>query len=142
MSVDLSVSGGQAVMTFTNSSQGLGATAVFKEIVVDTCDGDQGAAVLWGAQLVNQPPEVSYSAGDSNGLPGYNDVTSEQPPLLELQADSPPPCCGLGLGESLQVLFQTSLPDGAGIDQHVGGEPEGNVTQPALPGKLSPSLAQ
>ena len=126
MSVDLSASGGVAVMTFTNISSGSEATAVFKEIVVDTYDDDVGAAVLWDPVVQSQPPDVSYSYGDSNGLPYFHDLTTDATALLELQADPAPPQEGIGPGEFLQVSFSTALPDGAGINDYLaffnGGE--------------------
>jgi len=128
MTVALSVSAGLGIMTFTNTSVAPETTAVFKEIVVDMYDADRGpaGAVLWDPLVLTNTSEVAFTAGASNGLPGYHDVTSETPPLLELQAKKPPPRKGLGPGEMLQVQFDTSLPDGSDIMDYLdffdGGE--------------------
>jgi len=113
MTVDLAVSGGVAIMTFKNTSDGDEISAVFKEIVLDTHDDDLlvGGEVLWNPVILTHTDEVSFSWGDSNGLPGYNAVTTETTLLIEFQADSPPTQKGINIGESLQVQFQTSLAD-------------------------------
>jgi len=115
LAVNLSVAGGQAIMTFTNVSAAPELTAVFKEIVVDTYDDDTGTAILWGGTVLTDTKDVSYTIGESNGLPGFGPQTRDAFPLAELQAGSPPPKMGIGPGEVLQVRFQTLLPDGAGI---------------------------
>lgn len=114
MTVDLMVSGGVATMYFMNTSQSPETSAVIKEIVVDLYDDDLAVngAVLWDPVLPADTPQVAFTMGDSNGLPGYESVTNDSPPLLELQAKSPPPTKGLGIGETLAVTFSTSLPDG------------------------------
>jgi len=121
MSVDLSVAGGVAVMTFTNTSSGLETSAVFKEIVVDMHDNDlsSGADVLWNPVILTNTNDVQFGlAKKCNGLPGFNAYTKETPPLAELQAAKPPTTRGLGLGESLQVQFNTSLADGSDIGDY------------------------
>jgi len=115
LAVNLSVAGGEATMTFTNVSAAPELTAVFKEIVVDTYDDDTGTAILWGGTVLTDTKDVSYTIGESNGLPGFGPQTRDAFPLAELQAGSPPPRKGIGPGEVLQVRFQTLLPDGAGI---------------------------
>jgi hypothetical protein len=114
MTVDLSVAGGIATMTFINTSVAPETTAVFKEIVVDLYDDDVpvGGDILWGAIILTNTSEISFTGGDSNGLPGYGPFTSDMPDLYELQADSPPTSKGLNIGESLVVQFNTILPDG------------------------------
>ncbi len=114
MTVDLFVTGGEATMTFTNTSVGFETTAVLAEIVVDMHDDDPGGSgpVLWDPVILTETEDVAFTWGDSNGLPGYHSETAEMPPLLELSAQPAPPKKGLGIGESLQVKFDTSLPDG------------------------------
>ncbi|KPK84213.1 MAG: hypothetical protein AMJ81_06215 [Phycisphaerae bacterium SM23_33] len=119
LSVDLAVAGGMAVMTFINASSPADTSAAFKEIVVDTCDDDTGTAVLWNPQVLNQPPDVSYTAVDSNGLPCFQGFTTDATALLSLLADPAPPKQGIGPGETLQVQFDTCLPDGAGINDYL-----------------------
>jgi hypothetical protein len=120
MAVELMVNSGVATMTFTNTSIGPGdggleTSAVLSEIVVDLYDNDTATAILWNVGLPADTPTVAFTAGDSNGLPGYHSVTTETPPLLELQAKPAPPTYGLGPGESLAITFDTILPDGSNI---------------------------
>jgi hypothetical protein len=127
MKVDLLVSGGVATMTFTNVSIWPELSAVFKEIVVDGYDDDEAdGAVLWNPVIVTSTPYVSYSWGDSNGLPGYQAVTNDGVFLIEFQADAPPVQMGIGPGEVFQVQFGTALADGADIFDYLaffgGGE--------------------
>ncbi len=114
MTVDLSVTGGVATMTFTNTSGGLETSAVLEEIIVDTYDDDVdvGGAVFWNPVILTDTADVGFTWGDSNGLPGYNSVTNDNPALVEFQAKSAPPTKGIGIGESLVVQFDTSLADG------------------------------
>ena len=128
LSVDLTVADGLAVMTFINTSWGSETSAVFKEIVVDTCDDDTGTAMLWDPAVLNQPPGVSYTAVDSNGLPCFQSSTSDATALLELRADPAPPKEGIGPGETLQVQFSTSLADGAGINDYLASFEAGSDT--------------
>jgi len=127
MSVDLSVSGTVATMTFTNISDGLETTAVIAEIVLDTYDDDLYGDgpdpepvgwVLWDPVILTSTDDVSFTFGDSNGLPGYHSVTSDMLALVEYQADSSPTQKGLNIGESLVVQFDTSLSDGEGIGDY------------------------
>jgi hypothetical protein len=119
MAVELSVSGGIATFTFTNVSIAPELTAVIDEIILDLHDNDVavGGDVLWNPVILTSTPDISFTFGDSNGLPGYKAFTDEVPPLLELGADPPPSTKGLdvgpmGMGESLVVQFNTVLPDG------------------------------
>jgi hypothetical protein len=134
MDVDLLVSGGVATMTFTNVSIWPELSAVFKEIVVDTYDDDldTGGAVLWNPVILTATPNVSYSFGDSNGLPGYQAMTNDSMFLLEFQADAPAVQHGIGPGEVFQVQFDTSLADGSDIYDYLaffdGGEDTANYT--------------
>jgi hypothetical protein len=114
MTVDLSVLGGVATFTFTNTSVLPETSAVIDEIVLDLYDGDlvTGGDVLWNPVILTNTEEVRFSMADSNGLPGYAPMTIETPPLLELGADPPPSTRGLDIGESLVVQFDTVLPDG------------------------------
>ncbi len=128
LSVDLTVAGGVAVMTFVNVSAGTETSAVFKEIVVDTCDDDTGTAVLWDPMVLNQPPGVSYAAVESNGLPCFHRYTSDPTALLELRADPAPPKKGIGPGETLRVQFSTFLGDGAGINDYLAAFGAGSDT--------------
>ena len=119
MAVDLSVAGGIATFTFTNASIAPELSAVIDEIVLDLYDDDVavGGDVLWNPVILTHTADISFTFGDSNGLPGYNPVTSDAPPLLELGADPPPSTKGLdmgpmGMGESLVVQFNTCLLDG------------------------------
>lgn len=116
MAVELTAEDGVATVTFTNTSL---AWAVLKEIVIDTCDGDTGQAVLWDPIVLTDTPEVAYRLADSNGLPGYHSVTVEPCPLVEFQALPPPPKRGIGTGESLVVQFATSLPNGSTVDDYL-----------------------
>jgi len=137
MTVDLSVSGGVAVMSFTNTSGGLETSAVFKEIVIDTHDSDlsSGANVLWDPIVLTDTNNVRFNlAKHPNGLPGFNQETTETPPLVELQAASPPTKRGLGLGEVLQVQFNTSLADGSTIADYVAFFDGGNDSADYLVG--------
>ena len=133
MDVDLLVAGGVATMTFTNASIWPELSAVFKEIVVDTYDDDEtDGAVLWDPVILTNTPSVSYSWGDSNGLPGYETLTSDGVFLVEFQADAPPVQNGIGPGEVFQVQFDTSLADGSDIFDYLaffnGGEDTANYT--------------
>ncbi len=128
LSVDLTVSGGLATMTFTNVSTGLETSAVFKEIVVDTYDDDTGTAILWNPVVLTDTKDVSYSVHTSNGLPGYQAETSDPYPLVEFRADSSPVKKGIGPGEVLQVQFATLLADGSGILDYLGAFGGGNDT--------------
>jgi hypothetical protein len=133
MIVELMVNSGVATMTFTNASigpadGGLETSAVFKEIVVDLYDNDTATAILWNVALPADTATVAYTAGDSNGLPGYHGVTAETPDLLELQAKPAPPTKGLGPGESLSITFDTILADGSDIFDYLaafGGGSDG-----------------
>jgi hypothetical protein len=114
MTVDLSIVGGVATITFTNTSVLPETSAVIDEIVIDLYDDDlvTGGDVLWDPVILTDTAEVRFSMGDSNGLPGYGPMTSDTPPLLEFGADPPPSTRGLDIGESLVVQFDTALPDG------------------------------
>ena len=116
LTVELTVIGEVATMTFVNTSL---SEAVFKEIVVDTCDDDRGLHVLWNPLILTDTADVAYTVRESNGLPGYHEFTSEVVMLLEFAADSPPPRRGLGVGETLQVQFATSLADGSDIADYL-----------------------
>ncbi|HAU36687.1 MAG TPA: hypothetical protein DCX07_03090 [Phycisphaerales bacterium] len=128
LSVDLTVSGGLATMTFTNVSTGLETSAVFKELVVDTYDDDTATALLWNPVVLTDTKDVSYSVHTSNGLPGYQTQTSDPYPLVEFRANSSPVKKGIGPGEILQVQFATSLADGSGILDYLGAFGGGNDT--------------
>lgn len=128
MSVDLSVADGMATMTFTNVSVP-SETAVFKEIVIDGYDDDTDTAILWNPEVLTETNEVDYSASkNSNGLPGYQTQTSDPMPLIELQAKSSPVKYGLGVGEVLQVRFNTSLANGATILHYFDALDDGDDT--------------
>ena len=122
LAVDLTVEQGIATMDFTNVSTGLETSAVIKEIVVQALDG--GVALLWSGQVLTDTKDVAFTLGASNGLPGFVPLMAGGE--LELQAKPSPVKCGLGIGETLQVRFATSLPNGAGIGDYVarfaGGE--------------------
>jgi hypothetical protein len=120
MAVDVSVAGGIATFTFTNASIAPETSAVIDEIVLDLYDDDVavGGDVLWNPVILTNTADISFTFGDSNGLPGYMPFTNDTPPLLEFGADPPPSVKGLdmgpmGMGESLVVQFNTVLPDGA-----------------------------
>ncbi|MFB3893045.1 MAG: PEP-CTERM sorting domain-containing protein [Phycisphaerae bacterium] len=115
MEVDLWVAGGVATFTFTNVSLAPETTAVFKEIVIDTYNDDTHTAYLTGPGTVIAPSGVAYTIGDSNGLPGFNSDTTDPHPLKELQAVQPPPKNGIGIGQSVQVRFDTTLATGTTI---------------------------
>jgi len=115
LSVDLSASGGVATMTFTNVSTAPELSAAFKLIVIDTLDDDTATAILWDGSILTTPPGVAYSLEPYNVLPGYNPVITDGGSMVQLQADPAPPKEGIGPGETLQVQFSTSLPDGADI---------------------------
>jgi len=128
LSVDLSVNNGLATMTFTNVSVAL-ETAVFKEIVIDGYDDDTNTAILWNAVVLTHTQDVDYSvSGNPNGLPGYQAQTSDAVPLIELQAKSSPVKYGIGLGEVLQIRFDTSLANGSGILDYFDAFGGGNDT--------------
>ncbi len=128
MTVDLSVSGSVAVMSFTNTSTGLEESASFKEIVLDTYDDDVAAALLWDPVILTDTKSVGYDFGPSNGLPGFQSVTDDAWPLVEFQADAPPPKMGLNPGESMLVQFATSLPDGSDIYDYLAAFNGGDDT--------------
>lgn len=134
MSVDLSVAGGQAIFTFTNVSIGLETSAVFKEIAIDTGDDDMSSVFLWGGTVLTNSPGVSYTIRPSNGLPGYGEWTNHDSYLIEMQADSPPTKKGIGIGESVQVRFFTSLADGSTVEDYLRGFGGGNDTSLAALG--------
>jgi hypothetical protein len=124
MRVDLSVAGGQAIVTFTNVSAAPEVSVVFKEIVIDTLDDDTATAILWNPAILTHTGGVSYSLARYNGLPGYPQLHDDTG-MVELQADSPSPQQGIGIGEQLQVAFSTSLADGSAIGDYLaafGGE--------------------
>jgi hypothetical protein len=126
MSVDLSVANGLATMTFTNVSLA-SETAVFKEIVIDGLDDDTGTAILWDPVVLTDTDAVSYSVSSHpNGLPGYQNETGDAVPLIELQAKSSPVRYGIGVGEVLQVRFNTSLPDESTIQDYLNAFGGGN----------------
>lgn len=128
LSVDLSVTGGIAAMRLANVSVGSGASAVFKEIVIDAYDDDTDAAVLWSPAIVDTVGEVAFTIVPSNGLPGYQNETGKERPLVELQADSPPVVAGLGVGEAVVVEFGTCLPDGSDIGDYIAAFGDGEDT--------------
>ena len=126
MSVDLSVANGLATMTFTNVSLA-SETAVFKEIVIDGLDDDTGTAILWDPVVLTDTDAVSYNVSSHpNGLPGYQNETGDAVPLIELQAKSSPVRYGIGVGEVLQVRFNTSLPDESTIQDYLNAFGGGN----------------
>ena len=128
MSVGLSVADGMATMTFTNVSVP-SETAVFKEIVIDGYDDDTNTAILWNADVLTDTKDVSYSVSSHpNGLPGYQTETSDPMPLIELQAKSSPVKYGLGVGEVLQVRFNTSLGNGSTMQDYFNALDGGNDT--------------
>jgi hypothetical protein len=129
MSVGLSVANGLATVTFTNVSVP-SETAVFKEIVIDGLDDDTGTAILWAPEVLTDTNAVSYSvSGHPNGLPGYQNETGDAVPLIELQAKSSPVKYGIGVGEVLQVRFNTSLPDGSTIQDYFNAFGGGDDTR-------------
>jgi len=115
MEVSLTVSGSVATFTFANVSTGLETSAVMKKIVIDRYDGDTGLAILWDGEVMTKTSQVAFRLRDSNGLPGYHALTSERPRLAELRARPRPVKKGLGIGETLVVQFDTSLPDGSDV---------------------------
>jgi len=119
LSVDLAVADGKAVFSFTNASVAPENSAVFKEIVIDSFDGDTGRAILWNGTVLTNTPSIAYTIHSSNGLPGYHNLTSEAVPLIELDAKSPPPKRGIGPGELLEVQFDTWLSDGSLIQDYL-----------------------
>ena len=128
LSVDLSVSDGLATVTFINMSVA-SETAVFKEIVIDGHDDDTGTAILWNAVVLTDTQDVAYSVSSHpNGLPGYQAQTSDPMPLIELQAKSSPVQYGIGVGEVLQVRFNTSLANGATMLAYFGALNGGDDT--------------
>jgi len=125
LSVDLSVEGGIATFTFSNISTGLEDSVVFKEIVIDTIDNDTDTAILWNAQIAGASAGVSYSIDQSNGLPGFNSLTNEDPALVELQAKNKK---AMEIGQYLQVSFMTSLADGSGVEDYFAAFGAGDDT--------------
>ena len=128
MMVEMLVVGGQATFTFTNVSTGLESTAVFKEIVIDTTDDDTALEILTNGQVQTPTDDVAYQLVESDGLPGYQDETLGLVAMQELQADSPPTIKGIGPGESLEVVFTTTLSDGSDIDDYVAAFNGGSDT--------------
>jgi len=126
MSVDLSVANGLATVTFTNVSLP-SEKAVFKEIVIDGLDDDTNTAILWGPMVLTDTKDVDYSVSSHpNGLPGYQSQTGDAVPMIELQAKNSPVKYGIGVGEVLQVRFNTSLPDGSTIQDYFSAFGGGN----------------
>jgi len=118
LSVGLAVSDGLALFTFTNVSVA-SETAVFEEIVIDGYDDDTDTPILWQPVVLTDTGDVGYSVSDHpNGLPGYNIETSDPVGLVELQAKSSPVTYGIGVGETLEVQFETSLADGSTINDY------------------------
>ncbi len=115
LSVELSVSGGEATMTFTNVSIAPETSAVFERIILDTVDDDTGQAVLWNGAVLTDTADVSYSLVPYVVLPGYNTAITDGLSMIQLGANNAPPQKGIGPGEVLDVRFDTSLPDGADI---------------------------
>jgi hypothetical protein len=115
LAVDLFVQDGLARFTFSNVSDGLENSVVFKEIVLDTIDNDTGDVFLWDPHITDASDGVSYKVGLSNGLPGFNSLTKERPALVELGAKKND---ALAIGQMLEVTFRTSLADGAGITDY------------------------
>ena len=127
MTVELSVAGGLATVNFTNTSVNSGMSSVFKEIVIDTHDDDDtGTAILSNPVILINTADVAFNLAPCNGLPGFHDVTCEPVPLVELQAEAPPPYEGLALNEMLVLQFDTTLADGSDVDDYLsafgGGE--------------------
>lgn len=119
MGVDLVVSGGLATFTFSNLSLAPETSAVIKEIVLDTRDDDTGVAFLWSGTVLTHTNDVRFDIGTSNGLPGFGDEITDRASMAELSANSPPTKRGLGVGESLQVRFNTNLGDGSSIEDYL-----------------------
>ena len=113
--VELSASGGEAMMTFTNVSIAPETSAVFKRIVLDTVDDDSNQPVLWNGVVLTNTVDVSYSLEPYIVLPGYNPPIPDDLSMIQLEADPGPPVKGIGPGEVLHVQFDTSLSDGADI---------------------------
>jgi hypothetical protein len=128
MEVELLASGGIATMTFSNVSVGGETGAVFKEIVLDTYDDDTSTAFLWNPVILTDTADVGYTVGTSNGLPGYHAQTTDPFPLFEFQAKPSPVKKGIGVGEQLQVQFNTNLADGSNIDDFLAAFGGGSDT--------------
>ena len=128
MGVDLVVSGGLATFTFSNLSLAPETSAVIKEIVLDTRDNDTGVTFLWSGTVLTDTNDVRFDIGTSNGLPGFGDEVQDKASMVELSAKSPPTKRGLGVGESLQVQFNTNLGDASSIEDYLAAFAGGQDT--------------
>lgn len=127
MSVDLTVSGGTATVTFANDSVAPETSAVFKAIYIDLTDDDTGSGILWLPNVRDDLSDGSYSVASYTVLPGYGLVIGDGSSMIQFNADTPPVQYGLAPGgNKLVVEFATSLPDGSGIFDYLaafdGGE--------------------
>ena len=126
MSVDMTVSGGLATMTFTNVSVYPELTASFKTIAVDWYDEDTSQRVLWNPVVLNSVGGVSYDSITIASLPAI--PSEDTMMLIGLSADPPPTKKGLAPGKMLQVRFNTSLADGSTIEDYLAFFDGGNDT--------------
>jgi len=119
LEVSLSVTGSQATMTFENASVAPELSAVFKTIVIDTKDDDTDQLVLWNPLVRDDLSDGVYNVGPYNVLPGFNPMIVDGVSMIELNAANPAPHNGLSPGDRLVVQFDTSLAEGAGIDDYL-----------------------
>lgn len=126
MNVDMTVSGALATMTFTNVSVYPELTASFKTIAVDWYDEDTAQTVLWNPVVLGTVGGVSYDSILISSLPTVPGEDSMM--LIGLSSDPPPTKKGLAPSRTLQVRFNTSLADGADIDDYLAFFGGGNDT--------------
>lgn len=119
LQVDMSVTGGLATFSFTNASIYPEQTAVFKTIVLDNKENDTNTNILWNGVVLTNTSNVSYGISPYNVLPGFNPLITDGAWMVEFNARPPAPKKGIGLGETLQVQFNTVLPDGSDIEDYL-----------------------
>ena len=133
MSVDLTVSGGTATVTFANESVPPETSAVFKAIYIDLTDDDTGSGILSLPNIRHDLSDGSYAVGSYTVLPGYGLTIGDGSSMIQFNADTPPVQYGLAPGaDKLVVEFATSLSDGSDIYDYLaafdGGEDTANYS--------------
>jgi len=128
LQVQMTVSAGEALVTFTNVSTAPEFSASLKEIVIDGKDDDSGTPILWDPEILTNTNDVKYRLANFNGLPGYVPVLKNDAGMFSFMARPAAPKRGINPGESLAVLFKTSLADGSDIANYLAAFDLGDDT--------------
>lgn len=130
MSVDLTVTGGTATVTFANVSVPPELSAVFKTIYLDLTDDDTGTGILWLPNIRHDLSDGTYSVQPYSVMPGYGPEITDGSSMIEFEAAVPPTGYGLGVGgDTLVVEFATSLADGSDIFDYLAAFNGGDDTE-------------